>query len=306
MTQPTGELFDLGYQRYDGPREGRARARKALYVHGVRNTLGLGRGSRAKVLPFLLFVATIIPALIFSFIASLADFGDALPSHADYYTIVSVLLLLFSAIMAPELLCPDRRERVMHLYLARPLTSTDYVAARWLAFFTVTLALVYAGQVILFIGLTLAADSPGAHLRDTWLEIPRFLGAGFAIAVFTTTLPMGVAAFTTRRAIASAIVIGIYIISVPVAAILSSCHDGPSEDCQPITGEAGKWFDLLNIGGVPILVSDLIFGESYDPNERREHASARELPDVVPVGWYLMLTGGFGLTLVWRYRKIQI
>ena len=306
MTQPTGELFDLGYQRYDGPREGRMRARKALYVHGVRTTLGLGRGSRAKALPLLLFAATIIPALLFSFIASLADFGDALPSHADYYMIVSVILLLFSAIMAPELLCPDRRERVMHLYLARPLTSTDYVAARWLAFFTVTLLLVYAGQVILFIGLTLAADSPGAHLRDTWLEIPRFLGAGFVIAVFTTTFPMAVAAFTTRRAIASAIVIGIYIISLPISASLTHCEGGRSENCVPITGEAGKWFALLNIGGVPILVSDLIFDEEYVPNERREHVSARELPGAVPVGWYLILTGGLALTLVWRYRRLEI
>ena len=306
MTQPAGELFDLGYQRYEGPREGRARARKALYVHGVRTAFGLGRGPRAKVLPFLLFVAAIIPALVFSFIASVADLGDTLPSHADYYRIVSVILLLFSAIMAPELLCPDRRERVMDLYLSRPLSSTDYVGARWLAFFTITLALVYAGQVILFIGLTLAADSPGDHIRDTWLEIPRFLGAGLAIAVFTTTLPMAVAAFTTRRAIASAIVIGIYVISLPIAGILTACEDGPSQNCQPVTGEAGKWIALVNIGGVPILVSDLIFDEEYDPNELRENVSARELPEAVPAGWYLMLTSGLGFTLVWRYRKLQI
>mgnify|MGYP007026202615 CR=1 FL=1 len=45
MTQRAGELFDLGYQHYDGPREGRMRARKAVFFDGFRTTLGLGRGA---------------------------------------------------------------------------------------------------------------------------------------------------------------------------------------------------------------------------------------------------------------------
>ena len=36
MTESDGQLFDLGYQHYEGPREGRMRARKALFVNGVR------------------------------------------------------------------------------------------------------------------------------------------------------------------------------------------------------------------------------------------------------------------------------
>ena len=53
-------------------------------------------------------------------------------------------------------------------------------------------------------------------------------------------------------------------------------------------------------------MSDIIFNEEYDPSESRENASARELPEAVPVGWYLMLTGGLAFTLVWRYRKLEI
>ena len=62
MTQRTGELFDLGYQHYDGPREGRMLARKAVFSDGFRTTLGLGRGPMAKVLPMLLFGAAMAPA----------------------------------------------------------------------------------------------------------------------------------------------------------------------------------------------------------------------------------------------------
>lgn len=307
MTEARGEVYDLGYQHYLGPREGRARARKALWINGVRTALGLGRGWPSKVLPALLFVAVMIPAVVMSIIASVADLGDVLPGHSDYYRVVVVVLTLFSAIIAPELLCPDRRDGVISLYLVRPLTTGDYVAGRWLAFFSVSLALVYFGQVVLFIGLTLASsDSPG-YVRDNWLDIPRFLGAGFVVALFTTTVPMAVSAFTTRRAYAAAFVIVLFVISQPIAHGLTSCGDGNggpprAEVCEPPTGDAAKWFALISIPQVPMHVNDLIFDEEGDSDIAR---LVTDLPNGVPVGWYLILTGVPGLVLWWRYQRIR-
>jgi hypothetical protein len=48
-----GTVFDIGYQRYTGGREGRGRAWRGVFRDGVRIALGLGRGGRAKVLPWL-------------------------------------------------------------------------------------------------------------------------------------------------------------------------------------------------------------------------------------------------------------
>ena len=320
MTESRGEVFDLGYQHYGGPREGRMRARKALWTGGVRTALGLGLGSWAKVLPVLLFVAAMIPAVVLSLIASQVNevIGSDvdIPDHADYYRIISIILLLFSAIIAPELLCPDRRDGVIHLYLVRPLTTTDYVAGRWLAFFSITLALVYSGQVVLLIGFTIAAAEPLDYFRDNWLDIPRFLSAGLVVTLFTTTLPMAVAAFTTRRAYAAAFVIGLYIISASVAGVLTGCEeergrergvvdtvDVARERCEPLTGGAAKWFSLIDFGQVPIHMSDLIFDEE---NESPKALLVRGLPPGVTVGWYLLLTVGPGFALWWRYRRITV
>lgn len=330
MTESGGEVFDLGYQRYDGPREGRVRALKALWVNGVRTALGLGRGSRAQVLPVLLFVAVMAPAVILALVASqidtLAGPEVQVPGHADYYRIVSIIVLLFSAIIAPELLCPDRRDGVIYLYLVRSLTATDYVVGRWLAFFFITLALVYSGQVVLLFGLVLAAADSAQYIQDNWLDVPRFLAAGLAVAAFTTTLPLAVSAFTTRRAYASVFVIGVFIISVPVAGILTGTqcdfegHDDEgvvievggggvaqtgesTEPCRRITGESAKWLALIDIGQVPIHVSDIIFDEENDSKIARMVA---ELPTYVPVGWYLLLTVVPGIVLVWRYRSIRV
>ena len=143
--EASAEVFDLGYQHYRGPREGRSRARRALYVNGLRTTLGIGRGPLAKVLAVLMFGAAMVPAVIMAVVVALFEpVAEALPSHKDYYELVSLVLLLFAAIVGPELLCPDRRDGVIHLYLVRPITARDYAGARWLAVLTVTFALVYS------------------------------------------------------------------------------------------------------------------------------------------------------------------
>lgn len=311
MNDYRGEVFDLGYQRYVGPREGRMRARKAIWINGIRTALGLGRGWPSKIMPVLLFIAVITPAVIISIVASQVGIDDLdLPGHAGYYNMVSIVLILFAAIIAPELLCADRRDHVINLYLVRPLTTTDYLAGRWLAFFCATLALVYIGQIVLLIGLVLAADDPLQHFQDNWLDIPRFLGAGILVAIFITTVPMAVSAFTTRRAYAAAFVIALFIISFPVSNALTHCQEtrqttstGTSVRCERRAGDAAKWFSLIDFAQVPAQVNSLIFDER---NEPRTVTLGRELNSGIRIGWYALLTIGPGLVLWWRYRGITV
>jgi hypothetical protein len=287
------------------------RARKAVFSNGFRTTLGLGCGSMAKVLPILLFAAVMAPAVIIALVVSqLEPLADSVPGHSDYYQIISTILIIFSAIIAPELLCPDRRNGVISLYLVRPLTVTDYVAGRWLAFFSITLLLVYSGQIVLFVGLILSAADPLDYLRDNWLDIPRFLGAGLVVAAFITTIPLAVASFTNRRAYAAAFVIGVFIISLAAGNILTACEENgelrrdvtAEMRCEPLTGDSAKWFGLVDMFAVPMHVSDMIFGVE---NEEADLDWVADLPDIVPIGWYMLLTAGPAFALWWRYRRLS-
>lgn len=310
MSGPRGEVYDLGYRRYDGPREGRMRAHRALWTNGVRTVLGIGRGWGSKVLPVVLFVCVMTPAVVSAIIASVVGLEEfELFRHAEYYAIVSIVLALFSAIMAPELLCPDRRDGVLGLYLVRPLTRTDYVAARWLAFLSVTLSFVLAGQVVLFLGLVLAAAEPLEYIRESWLDVPRFLLAGLAVAAFTTTAPLAVSAFTTRRAYATAFVIAVFIISSAAAGILTAETDcevtitavEEVRECDYVTGDAAKWLSLVDLFGVSSQVNDRIFpGDLFDEAGQ----ASSQLHAAVPVAWYLILVSSLGLALWWRYRSL--
>ena len=334
MSTSEGQVFDLGYLNYGGAREGRARARKALFVNGIRTCFGLGRGAMAKVLPILFFLSVMAPAAVFSVMSGL--FGETLvelvdlPGHEDYYEIVSVILFLFAAIIAPELLCTDRRSGVINLYLVRPLTSNDYVLGRWSAFFLVSLVFIYSGQVLLLLGLTLGASEPLEYLRENWLDIPRFLGAGLAIAVITTTIPLAAASLTDRRAYATVAVIGVFLLStISVGALQgTSCEwrsetsgggqstsgagvevtfgsggrTNPNENCRLVLGDAARWAQLLDIGSVQTYISDIVFG-TYDDAER-DTVRAFRLPVTVAVAWYVVVAAVAGFVIWNRYRRI--
>ena len=298
-----GTVFDIGYQRYTGPREGRWRARFAVYKDGVRNALGLGRSARAKVLPWLFIGVLVAIALIMALVAGATQrfIGpDApeqlgLPSHSDYYGIASILIFVFAAIGAPELLCPDRRNGTINLYLVRPLTGSDYVIARWAAFFTVMTFVAWAPQLVLLIGLVMGGSDSVAYMREHWLDIPHLLLSGMAIAAYATTLAMFVAGFTTRRAYASVFLIGLFVITTPFTTGLAM------ELAEDVEGTAGQWVSMFNLSNIPVHVNDLIFGEV---SEITSVAPAGEFPAWLLISWYFLWTL-VPAGLLWaRYRKL--
>ena len=158
----TGAVYDRGYRPYDGPRGRRAAATAALYRASMRRALGLRRSWRQKVAPFVLLGIVTIPAIInvgVGYVTRERAFDRIeIVSYREYVG-VSAALLLFVAIVAPDVMCPDRRQRVLPLMFARPLTGFDYAAAKFGAIFTLLFAFSFIPQVVLFVGNMLVSDS---------------------------------------------------------------------------------------------------------------------------------------------------
>ena len=289
----TGTVFDIGYRNYTGAREGRNRSQLAVFKDGLRIALGLGRPPRAKVLPWFFLALLALIGLILALVTAAVERmrGVVEPPHTDLYGVASILLFVFAALVAPELLCRDRREGTINLYLVRPLKGTDYVAARWAAFLVIMLAAAWVPQTILFLGVMFDTAAPLEYLRWNWLDILRFLGAGAAIAAYATSLALLTASFTTRRAYASVFLVGLFVISTPFTIGLASEVDGP----------VGQWISMFNLTNIPMHVNDVIFGE---PSEITEQAPARELGSTVLVSWYFLWTLGAAALLWWRYRRL--
>ena len=295
----SGTVFDIGYQRYSGVREGRDRAMRAIVKDGIRTALGLGRGGRAKVLPWFFIALLVGIALIFALVVGAAErmAGPAaaaqmnLPSHADYYGFASIIVFVFAAVVGPELLSPDRRDKVINLYLVRPITGSDYIIARWSAFLAVMLGALWLPQMILFVALSADDPTPLVYLQKHWIDVPRFLLAGAALAVYVTTLSLLVASFTTRRAYASVFLVGLFIITTPFTVGLA----------EEIKGAGGQWLSMFNLTTIPVHVNDILFDEV---TELTEDAPARKLGSTTLVLWYALWTL-LPAGILWsRYRRM--
>jgi ABC-2 type transport system permease protein len=285
----SAEIFDLGYQGYDGERTGRWMRRRAIWRDGVRISLGLGRGASGKIAPWLLIALALAPMIVLvviaAFVGSAASDPDdfELPSYAEYYEFAIAPLSLFAAVVAPLLLCPDRRDGVLSLYAARPITALDYLGARWAAFFTVSFVVVCAPEAVLFVWNLLDARDTDAFLRADWDLVPRLLAAGAAFAVGLTTLALLVASFTTRRAYAAIGTLAVLFVGSAISGIAEENFEGTLSDA-------------LTLVAVPRVIVDTVHWIFDD-----------ELPDA-PVPGYVSALWLVCLSLVlaaWLLRRTE-
>lgn len=252
-------ILERGYRRYTGHREGEAHAVRSVVAHTLRRILGLRRPARAKVLPLLSIVFAYVPAIVFvGIVALFARFGSRaeaqriIPEYGEYYDFIISAIVLFVAFVAPEALCPDRRSRVLSLYLASPLTRLTYLLAKAAAVATVISFVTIGPPLLLLIGLMLQSAGPDGPVAVLSVLV-RILESGLVLAAIYTSLSMAVASLTDRRAVAAAatlfVVIGSAIVTETLidgfglsqTTMAASLTGGALELVRRIYGEPGVY-----------------------------------------------------------------
>jgi ABC-2 type transport system permease protein len=215
-----GVIHDLGYRRYEGPRLGRPGIIRALYWHSLRSAFGIGRGARAKIVPILMFILMCLPAIVNA--VSVAQHPGSAPIvDYDTYTwrLRSLVMLIFVAAQAPEMVSRDLRSHVLPLYYSRPMRRLDYPLAKYLAFTAACLLLVEIPLLILYVGNVLSAGGGSAVWHQTKELIPG-LGVGVLWAVLLAAIGLVLASFTGRRAYATGLIAIYFFLTWILATIL--------------------------------------------------------------------------------------
>ena len=231
-----GNIYDLGYRRYEGVRLGRRHAVVTLYLHSLRAAFGLGRPATAKIVPFGLAILALIPATIQLGIAAVASDIVELYSHSGYYSYVQWIIALFVAAVAPELVGRDQRSRTLTLYFSRSLLRVDYAIAKVAALTTALFVLTLLPQFVLFLGRAFAQDNLVGYARDNWRDLPPIIASGVLLCFFMASIAIAIASQTKRRAFATGGVLAYFAISLAMAGILLAT----------LGGDTGGWALLLS------------------------------------------------------------
>ena len=277
----SGSIYDLGYQGYSGPRLGRPAVALGLLAQTLRAAYGIGRGGRAKIVPFLMLGLSVLPAILAVGIAALAAQAGAAGAleeaspirHDTYQNLTSTLVMLFCAAQAPELFGRDQRYGVLPLYFSRVLTRVDYVLARAGGLFLAIFVISIVPQVILSLGAVLAASDPLTGLQKDLPDVPRYVVVALIVSALLGGVSTVVAAWTPRRAYATAGIIAIFIIPPIVVALMA----------ELAVGDAARVLVLASPSDILDGVNAAVFG-TVSPNPT---IVAADLP-----GWAYLVAAG--------------
>ena len=292
-----GAVYDRGYRPYEGPRGGRREAALALWRLTVRRALGLRRSWRQKVFPWSLLAIATVPAIVnvgVGYVAkeSPVDFQDFSFITYREYVGVSTALLLFVALTAPDVVCPDRSQRVLPLLFSRPLTGADYVVAKVGAIATIVFGFAFLPQVVLFVGQMLVSDRALDYFTDNAEVLWQVPAAVAVLALYYAAIGVALASLTDRRIVGGVAVLGLALVTSAIAAILIEA-----------AGDEGTPLAVVNVLALPLDVRDLIFlGHLSDDSGLSGVGGG----GVLAVTAYLVVLVGALAVLFHRYREADL
>ena len=165
-------------------------------------------------------------------------------TYRDYVG-VSSALLLFVAIVAPDVMCPDRRQHVLPLMFARPMTGVDYVMAKVGAIGAILFAFSFIPQVVLFVGNMLVSDSALDYLTDHLDILWKVPVAVFLLALYFAVVGVAIASLTDRRIVAGSAIIGLFLVTSIASGIIVG------EDFEFEGGSPAALLNLFALAAVP-------------------------------------------------------
>ena len=295
----TGRVYDRGYRPYEGVLGGRRAATAALWRASVRRALGIRRSWRQKLFPWLLLAIVTVPAIVNVGVAYITRDSPAqdvvqIITYREYVG-VSTALLVFVGLTAPDVICPDRRNRVLPLLFSRPLTGRDYVFAKVTAISAIVFAFGFIPQAVLFIGQMLVSDAAFTYLRDHLAVLWQVPVAVLVLAVYYASLSLAIASFTTRRIIAAAALLIVLLVSSAFSNILGG-NSGRQIGPEPQSAWA-----VANLLALPLHLRDLVFeGKILEPPLAGVDGGA-----LLAVAVFVLVVGASLGTLLWRYRWVE-
>jgi ABC-2 type transport system permease protein len=285
-------IHDLGYRHYDGPRSGPRAVARALFVDSLRAAFGIGRTTKAKIMPAFLLTAMLLPPVIISIVIATADLDHLPGDYTNYVLKTQALVGLFVAAAAPASVSRDLRFRVVALYFSRPLRRIEYVTAKYAALASAAFLLMAIPLAVMYAG-ALLAKLPVDEQTPNFL---RSLGGAAITAVLVAGFAVTIAAMTPRRGVGvAAIIVSLTVLTGVSNSVRAVGEENGAESTAAYAGLVSP-FNLAHG------VQHAVLGGPYTFDYPPPGATGGLIFTMVALA---LAVGCFGLLLA-RYRRVTI
>jgi ABC-2 type transport system permease protein len=255
-------IHDIGYQRYDGPRLGRAYAVRSLYTQGVRTVFAFGRTGKAKIFPWAVSGIVYLVAIILTAIRSQG--ATLTVTYWNFPSAVWVLIALFCAVIAPELVSRDIRGTVLPLYFSRPLTRSDYAIAKLLAMMSAVFIMLVGPETVMLLGGVFTVNG----MSNVMAEVGHWtqgLAVSATYAVIMGAVSILIASLAGRRGVAAAIIAAVFLVTYSIMGIVigvSAAHAASTgADAEAAANAAAQWAGVVS----PVSLANGLGAWWFDP-----------------------------------------
>ncbi|MGW2298499.1 ABC transporter permease [Streptomyces violaceorubidus] len=286
-------IHNIGYRSYDGPRLGRAYARRSLYSQSLRGAYGLGRSAKSKVLPMLLAAVMCLVAGILVAVSVVTKSNDLPLDYTRYAIVLQAVISLYVASQAPQSVSRDLRFHTVPLYFSRPIETSDYVRAKYASLASALFILTALPLLVLYVGALLAK----LDFADQTKGFAQGLVSVALLSLLFAGLGLVVASVTPRRGFGIAAVIAVLTITYGAVSTLQAIAD--------VQGSSGAvvWIGLFSpitlIDGVQ---SAFLGATSAFPGGVGPSTGEGAVYVLVTLG---LIVGAYGL-LMRRYKKVGL
>lgn len=287
-----GVIHDIGFRHYDGPRLGRPAIARALAVDSLRGAFGLGRSVKSKIVPFVVLGLSVLVTLVVGLITAVTKQPRLSLGYTDFPGSVQVLVVIFLAMEAPQVVSRDVRHRVLSLYFSRPMGRIDYVLAKYAALASAAAIVLVAPLVVLLVMALLAKLDAG----DQLLPFGRGVAVALMYALVMAAITELIAAITPRRGIGVAAIVGFFFLTTAVVTTVQGISSFRGNDTL------ATWLGLCDPMGAVRLAATWLFDAGYSRPGAAPTAVQGLAGLLVALGW----VGGALAILAVRYRKVSV
>ncbi len=200
-------IHDQSYRRYAGPRLSPARAWRVVAATGLRSLLRKKLFMAVMLFSWAQFVIRSVMIYVSATVPQMDVLAASTETFRSFFEQQGLFVFVVTVYAGAGLIATDRRVHALQIYLAKPLTRTEYIAGKFAILLVVLLAVTWLPAMLLLVVQVMFAGSLD-FLSQNLFVIPAITCYGLLYASTASLAMLALSSLSTSARYAGVLYAG--------------------------------------------------------------------------------------------------